>query len=60
LKQAQSPLANTAVARLVRLVDVRHATSSTFKDIKVGQVSKSRRCSSKPHNLSAAWAKRLP
>jgi hypothetical protein len=37
-------------------VDVRHATISTFKDIKVGQISKSRRRSSEPHNLSAAWA----
>ena len=44
----------------VRLVDVRHATSSTFKDIKVGQAPKSRRCSSEPHNLSAAWADRRP
>jgi hypothetical protein len=40
----------------VRLVDVRHATSSTFKDIKVGQAPKSQRRSSEPHNLSAAWA----
>ena len=44
----------------VRLVDVRHATSSTFKDKKVGQAPKSRRCSSEPHNLSAAWANRRP
>ena len=43
-----------------RLVDVRHATSSTFKDMKVGQVPKSRRCASEPHNLSAAWANRRP
>jgi len=42
----------------MRFVDVRHATSSTFKDKKVGQVPKSQRCSSKPHNLSAAWANR--
>ena len=31
---------------------------SAVKDIKVGQVPKSRRCSSEPHDLSAAWAKR--
>ena len=37
---------------------MQHATSSAFKGIKVGQVTKSRRCSSEPHNLSAAWAKR--
>jgi len=43
-----------------RLVDVQHATSSTFKDMKVGQVPKSRRCASEPHNLSAAWANRRP
>ena len=43
-----------------RLVDVRHAANSTFKDIKVGQVPKSRRYSSEPHNFSAAWAKRRP
>ena len=43
-----------------RLVDVRHATSSAFKDIKVGQAPKSRRGSSEPHNLSAAWANRRP
>src|SRR5215470_1473434 len=41
-------------------VDVRHATSLAFKDIKVGQVPKSRRCSSEPHKLSAAWAMRRP
>jgi len=35
----------------VGLVDVRHATSSTFKGIKVGQVPKSRRCSSEPAQL---------
>jgi hypothetical protein len=42
----------------VRFVDVRHAASSTFKDIKVRQAPKSQRCSSEPHNLSAAWANR--
>ena len=42
----------------VRFVDVRHAASSTFKDIKDGQAPKSQRCSSEPHNLSAAWANR--
>jgi len=39
-------------------VDVRHATSSAFKDIKVRQVPKSRRRSSERHKLSAAWAMR--
>jgi hypothetical protein len=29
-------------------------------DIKVGQVPKSRGCSSEPHDLRAAWAKRRP
>ena len=43
-----------------RCLDVRQATSSTFKGIKVGQVLKSRRYSSEPHDLSAAWAKRSP
>jgi hypothetical protein len=38
-------------------VDVRHATSSAFKDILDTKVSKSRR-SSEPHNSSAARAKR--
>jgi hypothetical protein len=33
---------------------VRHPTSSALKDIKVGQVPKSRRCSSERHDLSAA------
>ena len=42
----------------MRLIDVRHAASSAFEDIKVGQVPKSRRLSSEPHNLRAAWAKR--
>jgi len=42
----------------LRGVDVRYVTSSAFKDIEVGQVPKSRRCSGEPHNLSAAWAKR--
>ena len=44
----------------VALVDVRHPTSSALKDIKVGQVPKSRRCSSERHKLSAAWAMRRP
>jgi hypothetical protein len=39
-------------------LEAQHATSSAFKGIKVGQVPKSRRCSSEPHNLSAARAKR--
>ena len=39
---------------------MRNTASPAFKDIKVGQVSKSRRCSSVPHNLSAAWAERRP
>ena len=43
-----------------RCLDVRQATSSTFKGIKVGQVLKSRRYSNEPHDLSAAWAKRPP
>ena len=34
--------------------------NSTFKGVKVGQVPKSQRCSSEPHNLSAAWANRRP
>jgi hypothetical protein len=37
---------------------VRHATGSAFKGVKVGQVAKSRRYSSKPHDLSVAGAKR--
>jgi hypothetical protein len=41
-------------------LNVRHATSSAFKGIKVGQVIKSRRYSSESHELSAAWAKRRP
>ena len=41
-----------------RCLDVRHTTNSAFKRIKIGQVAKSRRCSSEPHGLSAAWAKR--
>jgi hypothetical protein len=36
--------------------DVRHTASSAFKGVKVGQVAKSRRYSSEPHDLSAAWA----
>jgi hypothetical protein len=39
-------------------LEVQHATSSAFKGIKGGQVAKSRRYSSDPHDLSAAWAKR--
>src|SRR5262249_44863765 len=34
------------------------ATAATFKGIKVGQVATSRRNSSEPHDLSAAWANR--
>jgi hypothetical protein len=41
-----------------RCLDVRPATSSAFKSIEVGQVAKARRYSGKPHDLSAAWAKR--
>jgi len=40
-----------------RDLDVRHATGSAFKGVKVGQVAKSRRYSSEPHDLSAALAK---
>jgi hypothetical protein len=40
-------------------VDVRHATSSAFKDILDIKVAESRR-SSEPHNSSAAWAKWQP
>jgi hypothetical protein len=40
-------------------VDVRHATSSAFKDIMDIKVPKSRR-SGEPHNASAAWATRRP
>jgi hypothetical protein len=39
---------------------VRQATSSAFKGIKVGQITKSRRSSSEPHDLRAAWAKWRP
>jgi len=35
---------------------MRHATSTAFKDMKVGQVVKSRRYASEPHDLRAAWA----
>jgi hypothetical protein len=48
------------VGRVCRCLDVRNATRSAFKDIKVGQVPKSRRCSSEQHKLSAAWAMRRP
>jgi len=44
----------------LRGINVRQATSSAFKGIKVGQVPKPRRCSSEPHSLRAAWAKRRP
>lgn len=37
---------------------MQHATSSAFKGIKLRQVAKSRRYSSEPHDLSAAWARR--
>ena len=46
--------------RLVGCLDAPHATSAAFKRIKVGQVAKSRRYSSEPHDLSAAWANRRP
>jgi len=48
------------LGRVSRCLNVRHATRSAFKDIKVGQVPKSRRCSSERHKLSAAWAMRRP
>ena len=38
--------------------DVRHATSAAFKRVKIGQIVESRRYSSEPHDLSAAWAMR--
>ena len=64
LQRTEQPLSRLRQHRrsccFVRLVDVRHTTSSTFKNIKVGQLPKSRRCSSEPHNLSAAWADRRP
>ena len=41
-----------------RWLDVRHATSSAFKAVKIGQFAKSRRYSSEPHDLSAGWAMR--
>src|SRR6516225_9061019 len=41
-----------------RCLDMRHATSSAFKGVKVGEVAKSRRHSREPHDLSAAWAMR--
>jgi hypothetical protein len=37
----------------VRRLYMRHATSLAFKSIKVGQVAKSRRYSSEPHDLRA-------
>jgi len=40
-----------------RCLDVRHPTSSAFKDINVGQVAKSW-YPSESHDLSAGWAKR--
>jgi hypothetical protein len=43
-----------------RCLDVRHATSSALKRIKVRQVAKSRRYSSDPQGLSAARAKGRP
>jgi hypothetical protein len=43
-----------------RRLDVRYATSSTLKRIKVRQAAKSRRYSSDPHDLSAARAKGGP
>jgi hypothetical protein len=42
----------------VRCRDLRHATSSAFKDIKVEQVARARFYTSEPHSLTAAWAKR--
>ena len=41
-----------------RGVDVRQTTSSAFIGITIGQVPKSRGCSSEPHSFRAAWAKR--
>src|SRR5262249_39053926 len=41
-----------------RRLDVRNATTATFKLIKVGQLIKSGSYSSEPHSLSAAWAMR--
>jgi hypothetical protein len=41
-------------------LNVRHAANSAFKNIQVGQVVKSRRQPSEPHDLSAAWATRRP
>jgi len=43
---------------LLSCLDMRHATSSAFKIINVGQIAKSRRYSNEPHGLSAARAKR--
>src|SRR6516225_8491320 len=45
---------------LVGCLDVPYATSAAFKRIEGGQVAKSRRYSSEPHDLSAAWANRRP
>src|SRR5262249_59969373 len=42
----------------VRCLDVRHTATPAFKCINVGQVAKSRRYSSEPHDLRTAWAKR--
>src|SRR5215469_5377854 len=41
-----------------RCLDMRQTTGLAFKRINVGQVAKSRRYSSEPHDLSACWAKR--
>jgi len=42
----------------VMLLDVRDATSSAFKRVKIGKVAKARRYFSEPHALSTAQAKR--
>ena len=39
-------------------LDVRHAANPAFKGVKVGQIAKSRRYSSEPHDPSAGWAMR--
>jgi hypothetical protein len=46
------------IERRVIRMDVRHVTSSAFKDVEIGQVVKPLCYSTEPHDLSAAWAPR--
>jgi hypothetical protein len=60
-RPCQAMLAVIAIATMmmvaVMLLDVRDATSSAFKRIKIEKVAKARRYSSEPHALSTAQAK---